>query len=139
MTEYGVSGMFVTAADLPAEFLIMCKTKSEGPYARALQEATSSFAALSTTVRDVESQLREDDLPELAASIRHIQEHERDKLRATISLQALRKAEAFDTFSWQQDGGALAGAHADGAGVRHALQCVDFSLQQQSVHRIVEL
>ena len=99
-----------------AGFLTMCKTRSEGQYARALQQTTLDFSSLSTTVRGIESQLQENGCSQLAASVRQIQEHERDKLRASMSLQALRKAEAFETFSWQQDGAPIAGARADVAG-----------------------
>ena len=94
----------------------MCKTRSEGQYARALQQTTLDFSSLSTTVRGIESQLQENGSSQLAAGVRQIQEHERDKLRASMSLQALRKAEAFETFSWQQDGAPIAGARADVAG-----------------------
>lgn len=96
----------------------MCKTKAEGPYLRALQAATTEFSSLSQQARNAEAELRKCSEHDLAATIRRIQELERQKLQATVQLQALRKAEAFQIFPWQHDGAAIRSDWAPGQGVQ---------------------
>ena len=87
----------------------MCNSMAEGPYLRALQAATTQFSSLSQQVRDAEAQLHKRGEQRLAASVRQIQQHERRKLQATMQLQALRKAEAFEILPWQHDGATIRG------------------------------
>ncbi|KAL6749892.1 DNA repair REX1-B-domain-containing protein [Haematococcus lacustris] len=99
-----------------------CESRQEGGLFRALLAATTaSFQEVSQAVRGVEAELRADQeeggagRPDLAGLLRRVQDSEREKLRLTLSLQSLRTAAAFRTFSWQHghaEGGAgLGGGH----------------------------
>ena len=58
---------------------------------------------LSQSVLNLEAQLKGDlQRPDLADLIRSIQDNERDKLRYTMTIQALKEAESRQQFSWQQ-------------------------------------
>ncbi len=70
----------------------------------------------STQVIAIERQLAQQlQRPQLAAPLRSVQEQERNKLRYTLTLQALRQAEARKGFSWQQPEQGLEGMGAAAA------------------------
>ncbi|KAF8061303.1 yqkD [Scenedesmus sp. PABB004] len=75
----------------------------EGRYKQLMAAVTPAFAAASQQVIHIEGCLRSDAVgrPDLAALLRRVQELERDKLRLTLSWQALRAAHAAGRFSWQ--------------------------------------
>jgi hypothetical protein len=91
----------------------MISTKNEVPYLKSLQQVTADFRHISSCVRSIETDLAVLGHLELVACVRRIQEGERDKLRATMQLHALRKAEAFKSFSWQHLLGAFVSAPLD--------------------------
>ncbi|WIA34400.1 hypothetical protein OEZ86_012736 [Tetradesmus obliquus] len=67
------------------------------------QHITPGFTAVSQQVIAIESCLKSSAVarPDLAGLLRQVQELERDKLRLTLSWQALRAAHASGRFSWQ--------------------------------------
>lgn len=79
----------------------MCATKNEGMYLKLLPQLTDEFRTVSEVVIACEEFLLSQGKSDLAKTIRLIQEQERVKLQATVSLQALQKAQAFDTLPWQ--------------------------------------
>ncbi|EFJ46080.1 hypothetical protein VOLCADRAFT_62922, partial [Volvox carteri f. nagariensis] len=83
-------------------FKTFIRTRHEGPYKALLSELTLAFNDCSKKVIGLESALQEMGRADLAATLRTVQESERDKLRLTLTLQALKQAAAFRTFSWQQ-------------------------------------
>ena len=102
----------------------MCTSHMEGAYLKALQHATSSFGELSTSVRQVETYLQQQQETQLSQQVRCIQECERSKLHATMALHALRRAEAFSAFSWQHpDAAPLASANAHTPGAMCSCPC----------------
>ena len=87
-------------------------TQEEGPYVKCLTDSTSAFSAISADVIAVERRLSEEyGASDIADIIRNVQEVERDKLRVTLSLQALRKVYEFRGFSWQRDDYAAKSGH----------------------------
>ncbi|GLI68438.1 hypothetical protein VaNZ11_012854 [Volvox africanus] len=96
------------------EFL---RTKREGDYKALLAELSMAFNDCSKKVIVLEGMLRELGRADLAAILRGVQESERDKLRLTLTLQALKQAAAFWSFSWQQQQQQQQGeVHHDGNG-----------------------
>jgi len=82
----------------------MLRTRQEGPYLRLLPQLTSAFSDISRAVIQLEASLTQElGRPDLAALMRRVQEGEREKLKLTLALQALKKAHAFETFAWQSD------------------------------------
>lgn len=84
-----------------AAFREMCSTKNEGMYLKLLPQLTEEFRTVSEGVMACEKRLLSQGQFDLAKTIRLIQDQERTKLQATISLQALQKAYAFETLPWQ--------------------------------------
>jgi hypothetical protein len=78
----------------------MCETKHEGRYMHLLQHLTIEFSSISKEVIAIEQQLISHDR-DLAGLVRIIQDNERTKLHSTVSLHALRKAQAFNLLPWQ--------------------------------------
>lgn len=70
-------------------------------YLKLLPQLTDEFRTVSEVVIACEEFLLSEGKSDLAKTIRLIQEQERVKLQATVSLQALQKAQAFDTLPWQ--------------------------------------
>lgn len=124
-----------------AGFKAFLLSKQEVTYRSLMAELTPAFSACSQRVRGLQADL-DGALarPDLAALLNAVQEGERDKLRLTLELQALKQAYAFKTFSWQHrpggdedgeggddDGGLLEpgggggheGAHHHGCGCGH--------------------
>jgi hypothetical protein len=96
---------------LDAAFRGLLATGAEGPYRRALQALTPEFSDASSAVRAFEAALAGPrGRPDLAALLRGVQEGEREKLRLTLALQALRQAHAAGNFSWQKEGAEEANA-----------------------------
>jgi len=96
---------------LDGAFRGLLATGAEGPYRRALQALTPEFSDASSAVRAFETALAGPrGRPDLAALLRAVQEGEREKLRLTLALQALRQAHAAGNFSWQQEGAEAADA-----------------------------
>ena len=79
----------------------MCDTKQEAMYLKLLPQLTDDFRVVSEGVIACEKRLATLGQSELAKVVRSIQENERTKLQATITLQALQKAQAFETLPWQ--------------------------------------
>lgn len=68
--------------------------------------ATDDFQALSLRALHLEAELRDVlHRPDAADIVQTVQRYERDKLQATLSLQAVRGAVANQRFSWQHEGG----------------------------------
>lgn len=84
-----------------AAFREMCSTKNEGMYLKLLPQLTEEFRTVSEGVMACEKRVLSQGQHDLAKTIRLIQDQERTKLQATISLQALQKAQAFETLPWQ--------------------------------------
>ncbi|MEW5301242.1 MAG: hypothetical protein WDW38_004801 [Sanguina aurantia] len=81
------------------DFLV---TRQEGPHQRLMAQLSGAFGACSQRVRAIESVLSiRHDRGDLARLLDTLQGLEREKLRLTLALQALRQAHAFHTFSWQ--------------------------------------
>lgn len=83
-------------------------TKAEGPYRYVVGELTGHFQELSGRVRAVEAALKAGGQGELAGLLRTVQEGEREKLRLTLALQALKAAHSQQRFSWQHEEAAAA-------------------------------
>ncbi|KAF6254058.1 DNA repair REX1-B-domain-containing protein [Scenedesmus sp. NREL 46B-D3] len=94
-------------SDLSKGFRDFLGHGQEGHLARLMAaDITPGFAAVSQQVREaIESCLRSSAVgrPDLAGLLRQVQELERDKLRLTLSWQALRAAHASGRFSWQSE------------------------------------
>lgn len=85
-------------------FRTFLSTRQEPVFRHALQEATAGFNSCSKQVIFAETCLKQElQRPDLAALLRVVQEQEREKLRLTLSLQSLKQALAFETFSWQHE------------------------------------
>eukprot|EP00892_Ulva_mutabilis_P004992 jgi/Ulvmu1/2865/UM146_0007.1 len=85
-------------------FREMCDSGQEAMYLRLLPQLTEEFQTTSGKVIACGERLTSQGQTGLATTVRKIQENERTKLQATISLQALRKAQAFKTLPWQNGG-----------------------------------
>lgn len=82
------------------EFL---RTKDEAPYVTLMAETTAVFQNLSAEVISIENSLRAiSSAIDCADLLRVVQEGEKEKLRLTVSLQALRKVYEFGGFDWQR-------------------------------------
>ncbi|KAK9822997.1 hypothetical protein WJX81_004133 [Elliptochloris bilobata] len=80
--------------------------RDEGAFRRLMAEVTAEFQAVNGLVRGLEARLSERlNRPDLAALLRAVQDGERDVLRFTLVLQALKKAFSDGNFSWQQPEG----------------------------------
>lgn len=87
-----------------AGFKRYLETRQEGIYRRLLAELTAEFSECSAEVLGIEAALREGrGRGDLAALLRGVQQGEREKLRATLALQALRGAYDRQEFSWQRE------------------------------------
>ncbi|KIY99813.1 hypothetical protein MNEG_8148 [Monoraphidium neglectum] len=81
-----------------AAFRGFLRDRDEGRYKRSIQEVTLEFGAVSQQVRALEAALAAPrggggaGRPDLAALLRRVQNAEADKLRLTVSWQALRDA-----------------------------------------------
>lgn len=84
-----------------AAFREMCDSRQEAMYLKLLPQLTEEFQLVSERVIACENRLANEGHTGLAKTVRLIQDNERAKLQATISLQALRKAQAFETLPWQ--------------------------------------
>lgn len=91
-----------------------------------MTQLTAAFGELSQRVIGLEQQLAGPlGQPAAAATLRELQAAEREKLRLTLALQALKAAHSQRRFSWQQaEGEAGAGAigwtgHVCGVGCVH--------------------
>ncbi|GLC44532.1 hypothetical protein PLESTB_000063400 [Pleodorina starrii] len=92
------------------------RTKHEGHYKALMADLTAAFSECSKRVIALEGALKDMGRTDLAATLRSVQESERDKLRLTLTLQALKQAAAFRTFSWQQRKPQQGGASGSGSG-----------------------
>lgn len=79
------------------------QTKAEGPYRHVMAQLTGQFQELSRQVLAAEAGLRAAGQGELAGLLRTVQENEREKLRLTLALHALKSAHAQQRFSWQHE------------------------------------
>jgi len=80
------------------------QSREESQFIHCLNGSTKAFSEISAAVIAIEATLRrESHADDVADILRRIQEGERDKLRLTLSLQALKKVHAFRGFSWQRD------------------------------------
>lgn len=87
-----------------AGFRRYLETRQEGIYRRLLAELTGQFAEVSKEVIDLEASLRDGrGRGDLADMLRGVQQNEREKLRLTLALQALKAAYEKREFSWQQE------------------------------------
>ena len=66
-----------------------------------LAQATVAFQVCSETVNAAEADLRNMHMPDIADMLRVLQNNEKEKLRLTLILQALRQGYARGSFSWQ--------------------------------------
>ncbi|GIL54110.1 hypothetical protein Vafri_9652 [Volvox africanus] len=80
-----------------------------------MTELTMAFNDCSKKVIILEGMLKELGRADLAAILRGVQDSERDKLRLTLTLQALKQAAAFRSFSWQQQQQQQSEGHHDGS------------------------
>lgn len=88
-------------SDMLAAFREMCTSKNEALYLKLLPQLTDEFRQVSEVVNECEKNFNQSGRTDLAKLVRHIQEQERIKLQATIGLQALQKAQAFESLPWQ--------------------------------------
>ncbi|PSC72968.1 hypothetical protein C2E20_3660 [Micractinium conductrix] len=77
--------------------------QAEGPYRFQAGQLTAEFQQLSALVIGAEAALRGQGQADLADLLRTVQENEREKLRLTVALQALKAAHAQQRFSWQHE------------------------------------
>ncbi|KAL4434050.1 hypothetical protein ABPG75_000491 [Micractinium tetrahymenae] len=84
-------------------FRAYLQTKAEGPYRHTMAQLTGQFQELSQQVRAAEEGLQAAGQGELTALLRTVQENEREKLRLTLALHALKSAHAQQRFSWQHE------------------------------------
>ena len=104
----GHTVIIVNGALCIAAVQAMLASRQEGPYLRLLPQLTAEFSDISRSIIKLESKLTTElGRSDLAAMIRRVQEGEREKLRTTLALQALKKAHRFQTFSWQDNDPAL--------------------------------
>ncbi|PNH12239.1 hypothetical protein TSOC_000870 [Tetrabaena socialis] len=94
-------------------FKAFTHTKQEALYRSLMAEVAASFTDCSRRVMALEATLKELGRADLGATLREVQEWEREKLRLTLALQALKQAAAFRTFSWQQQQQQQGGADED--------------------------
>ncbi|GAX77542.1 hypothetical protein CEUSTIGMA_g4986.t1 [Chlamydomonas eustigma] len=112
-------------------FKTYLKNRSNTFMRESMQLTTTAFSNCSKQVRLIETGLLAvHDREDLAKLIRTIQDHEREKLRLTLTLNSLKSAFEFKTFTWQQEEDAdilesssqqrtcacCPGPHADGTG-----------------------
>ncbi|CAD7698297.1 unnamed protein product [Ostreobium quekettii] len=80
------------------------QSREESQFIQCLSDSTKAFSEISAAVIAIEATLRkESHAHDVADILRRVQEGERDKLRLTLSLQALKRVHAFRGFSWQRD------------------------------------
>jgi hypothetical protein len=118
-----------------AAFKAYLASRAEAAYQVQVQATTKAFNTCSLRVREITERLEQADRGEMAALLREVQQHEREKLRLSLAIQSLQQAHAFKTFSWQNEEeeegdpleppqprtcGCSAGAHAPGQHHEHA-------------------
>ncbi|KAI7843734.1 hypothetical protein COHA_002632 [Chlorella ohadii] len=86
-----------------AAFRAYLQNQAEGPFRYVMGQLTQEFQQLSRRVIAVEAALTEQGSTELAALLRTVQDNEREKLRLTLALHALKSAHAQRRFSWQHE------------------------------------
>lgn len=91
--------------DFDQAFKRFLSTKQESFYQQSMVQLTSAFSACSLEVRKIAKQLEElRGGGDLAEVIGNLQSHEREKLRLTLTVHKLKQAQAFQMFSWQEEG-----------------------------------
>ncbi|EFN57050.1 hypothetical protein CHLNCDRAFT_143776 [Chlorella variabilis] len=105
-----------------AAFRAYLQNGAEGPYRHVMGQLTAQFQDCSRRVLSVEAALQSTGQDEAAALLRAVQENEREKLRLTLALQALKAAHAQQRFSWQHEEAAVAAAASLAPGVADLLQ-----------------
>ncbi|PRW57989.1 hypothetical protein C2E21_3468 [Chlorella sorokiniana] len=84
-------------------FRAYLQNQAEGPFRYVMGQLTAEFQQLSQRVIGLEAALRQQGSADLAALLRTVQDNEREKLRLTLALHALKSAHAQRRFSWQHE------------------------------------